>query len=156
MVAGLVLIGLTAAGPLDAGGETIYALDIWLGIIVATALWAIHRAPAWLRRSWYDDILGACVLFATVLAFFTLDELGVSNDWLGLGGAAVGSAALYYGVRTGTRTTTLTGCLAIVVSVWHFGLVQGRSIGAVAALAFTAGLLFWVSSRLGSGGSARL
>ncbi len=149
LLAGLVLTGLTAAGPLDAGGDTIYALDVWLVLVVALALWATHRAPEWLRRDWYTDVLAACVLLATVFAFLTLDELGVPSDLLSVGGSAVGALGLYYGVRRGARSVLLTGSLAIVVSVWIFGIEQGGSLGAVAALAFTAALLFWVSSRIG-------
>ncbi len=149
LLAGLVLAGSTAAGPLDAGGDTIFALDLWLALVVGLALWATHRAPGWIRRDWYADVLAACVVLATVFAFLTLDELGVPSDLLGVGGAAVGALALFYGVRQDARSVLLTGSLAIVVSVWIFGLEQGGSLGAVAALVFTAGLLFWVSTRLG-------
>ncbi len=149
MVTGLVLAGLTAAGPLSAGGGTVYALDLWLLIITGTALWANHRAPAWLKRPWYDDILAVCVVLAAVFAFLTLDELGVDSDWLGFGSALIGSVALLYGVRTGGQPVLLAGACAVVISVWHFGISQAGSLGAVGALVVTAALLFWVASQLG-------
>ncbi len=149
MVAGLVLAGLTAAGPLSSRGATVYALDLWLLIITGTALWAIHRAPVWLKRPWYDEILAACVLLAAVFAFLTLDELGVDNDWLGFGSAFIGGVALLYGVRTGAPPVLLAGSCAVVISVWHFGISQAGSLGAVGALVVTAALLFWVASQLG-------
>ena len=149
VLAGLVLVGVTAAGPLDAGGDTIYAMDVWLGLVVCLALWAIHRAPPWLAREWYIDVLAACTLIGALFAHLTLDQMGVDNDLHALGGGIVGALGLGYGVRRGARPMLLASCLAIVISVWIFGIQQGGSIGAVIALAFTAALLFWVSTRLG-------
>ena len=100
-------------------------------------------------RLWFDELLALSVLLGAIFAFLTLDELGVSSDWVALGGATVGALALAYGVRWGKRSVLLAGCLAIVVSVWVFAITQGGSLVAVGALALTAALLFWVSARLG-------
>jgi hypothetical protein len=149
MIAGFVLVGLTSIGPLGARGDTVFALDLWLAIVIATTIWAIHRAPVWLRRDWYDDLLSLCILGAAILAFSTLDQIGFDRDWNGVGSAVVGAVSLIYGVRFGMGSVIVAGCIAIVISVWHFALNQAGSLGAVAALSITAALLFWVSSRLG-------
>ena len=41
------------------------------------------------------------------------------------------------------------GCLALLSAAWYYGVDRGGVLGAVAALAATAALLFWLSARLG-------
>ena len=151
LFAGLVLVGFTAAGPFDMRGSTIFALDLWLLVIIALELWAVHRAPDWLQRAWYDDLMAATLLLAAVFASITLDQLGVDSDWVGLGGVAVGAIGIAYGLRLPSRSVLMAGCLAVVIGVWHFGISFGETLGAIGALAVTGALLFWVSAQLGRG-----
>jgi len=149
LFAGLILTGFTSVGPLDAGGNTIFALDLWLAVLLALALWAVHRAPPWLRRGWYDNLLASLVLVSAVFASITLHELDVDSDLVGLGAVAVGGIAIAYALKSGTRPVLLSACTAVVVGVWMFGISMGETVGALGSLAVTAALLFWVSARVG-------
>ena len=88
------------------------------------------------------------------------DHLGAAIDrWVGQGLFAteiaerLRTASLTYGIRLRAEATLRTGALAVVVAAWYFGVEQGGAIGAVLALAFTAGLLFWLSTRIGRDGA---
>ena len=43
--AGLVLVFMTGAGPMDLEAGALYPMDAWLLLAVAVTLWGIHRSP---------------------------------------------------------------------------------------------------------------
>ncbi|MSR37000.1 MAG: DUF2157 domain-containing protein, partial [Gemmatimonadetes bacterium] len=71
LYAGLVMVVFTAIGPLDLESNTVWALDLWLAIVVALTLWGLHAAPPSLQRGWFGQQLALCVVFAIPLAFYT-------------------------------------------------------------------------------------
>ena len=155
LYAGYPLAGMTAAGPLELGDETLLALDAWLLLVTALALWGIHRAPSTLRSARYSLHLAASVLLAIPLGFATALEL---YDLPALGAAAVvagaGACGLSYGLGRDARTLVLCSCATIVCAAWYLGVDAGERLSAVLALAFTGGLFFWVATRLGRGREA--
>lgn len=150
LYAGYPMAGMTAAGPLELGDDTLLALDAWLLLVTALALWGIHRAPAALRSAQYGYHLAGSVLLAIPLGFGT--ALGV-YDLPPLGAAAVvagaGACGLWYGLAENARTLVLCSCATIVSAAWYLGVDAGERLGTVLALAFTAALFFWVATRLG-------
>lgn len=155
LYAGYAMAGMTAAGPLELGDETLLALDAWLLLVTGLALWGIHRAPPTLRSARYSLHLAASVLLAIPLGFGTTLEL---YDLPPLAAAAVvagaGGAGLWYGLRADTRPLVLCSCATIVSAAWYLGVDAGNRLGTVLALAFTAALFFWVATRLGRGRAA--
>ena len=150
LYAGLVLIVFTAAGPLDLDESTAWALDLWLAIVAALTLWGIHRAPPALQRGWFAQQLALCVVYAIPLAFYTVLEtldLGAEAAALVVGG--IGGLAMAYGLEREERSVVVAGCLGVLAAAWYYGIDRGGALGAVAALAATAALLFWLSARLG-------
>ncbi|MDE0473779.1 MAG: DUF2157 domain-containing protein [Gammaproteobacteria bacterium] len=152
---GYPMAGLTVAGPFELGAETLLALDAWLLLVTALALWGIHRAPAMLRSARYSLHLAASVLIAIPLGFGTALEV---YDLPPLGAAAVvagaGACGLWYGLRSAARPLVLCSCATIVCAAWYLGVDAGDRLGSVLALAFTAALFFWVAIRLGRGKEA--
>jgi hypothetical protein len=152
---GFVLVGLTAAGPFDMNDQTAWALDAWLLGIVALTLWGIHRAPPSLQREWFGLQLSWCVLMAIPLSFYTtLESLDAPSEVAALVTAAIGGAAMAYGLQRTERSVLVAGCFALLSAAWYYGVDRGGVLGAVAALAATAALLFWLSARLGRAGDA--
>lgn len=153
LYAGFVLVGLTAAGPFGLSDGTVWALDLWLGGIVALTLWGMYRAPPALQRDWFVLQLSWCVLMAIPLSFYTtLEALDAPAEVAALACAAIGGAAMAHGLHREERSMLVAGCFALLVAAWYYGVDRGGVLGAVAALAATAGLLFWLSARLGRGG----
>ena len=152
LYAGYPMAGMTAAGPLELGEETLLALDVWLVLVTGLALWGIHRAPPMLRTARYSLHLAASVLIAIPLGFGTTLEV---YDLPPPGAAAVlagaGAAGLWYGLRQDARPLVLCSCATIVSAAWYLGVDAGERLGTVLALAFTAALFFWVATRLGKG-----
>jgi hypothetical protein len=150
MYAGFVLVGLTAAGPFDLDDGTVWALDAWLLGMVGVTLWGIHRAPPALQREWFGLQLALLVVLAVPLCFYTtLEALDAPPEAAALACAALGGLAMAYGLRREARSVLVAGCLALLVAAWYYGVERGGVLGAVAALAATAALLFWLSARLG-------
>ncbi len=150
LYAGYPMAAMTAAGPLELGDETLLALDAWLLLVTALALWAIHRAPPALRSPRYSLHLAASVLLAIPLGFGTTLEV---FDLPSLAAAAVvagaGASGLWYGLREDVRPLVLCSCATIVSAAWYLGVEAGERLGSVLALAFTAALFFWIATRLG-------
>ena len=156
LYAGYPMAGLTTAGPLELGDEVFLALDAWLVLVTALALWGIHRAPAVLRSARYSLHIAASVLIAIPLGFGTTLEV---YDLPPLGAAAVlagvGAAGLWYGLRLDARPLVLCSCATVVSAAWYLAADAGDRLGTVLALAFTAALFFWVATRLGRAGETR-
>ncbi len=150
LYAGYPMVGMTAVGPLELDDNALLALDVWLLVVTALALWGIHRAPAALRSARYVYHIAASVLLAIPLGFGT--TLGV-YELPPLGAAAViaaaGAAGLWYGLARDARVLVLCSCATILSAAWYLGVDEGERLGTVLALAFTAILFFWVSTRLG-------
>ena len=62
---------------------------------------------------------------------------------------AIGGAAMAHGLYREERAVLVAGCFALLVAAWYYGVDRGGVLGAIAALAATAALLFWLSARLG-------
>lgn len=146
--AGLVLVFLTATGPLDLSDDAVFALDLWWLVVVTITLWAVHRAPPALQRSWYETQLGWCIVLGTLFAFGSAAALDLPDFVTAAAVGAFGFLWLVYGVPRRSRPVIVTSCLALVAAAWFLGVQEGGALGAVLALGFTAALLFWVSARL--------
>lgn len=153
LYSGLVLVVWTALGPLQLNKNTAWALDLWLAVVIALTLWGIHRAPPALQRGWFAEQLALSVVFAIPLAFYTvLEALDFEAEAAALAVGAIGGVAMAYGLRREERSVLIAGCLAVLSAAWYYGIDRGGALGAVAALAATAALLFWLSARLGRRG----
>ncbi len=153
LYAGLVMVMCTASGPLDLESETVWALDLWLAIVAALTLWGRHAAPPALQRERFSQQLALCVAFAIPLAFYTtLEALDASSEVAALPVGSGGGLAMTYGLRLEDRAVLVAGCLALLSAAWYYGVDRGGALGAVAALAATAALLFWLSARFGRRG----
>ena len=156
LYAGLVLLITTSMGPLNLEEESVYPIDVWLLLVTGLTLWAIHGAPPALQRHWYERQLGLAILMWIPLLFFTVDELlDAPSEVAALCIATVGALGLRHAIRYGGRSTLASSCLALTLAAWYYGVDRGGALGAVLALAATAALLFWVSTRVGwRGGGA--
>ena len=150
MVAGFVLVTLTGLGPLSLREAAVWPLDVWLGMTAALAVWGLERGPESLRREWLGSVL-ACLLLAWIgLGFFTaLEALDGSAELPLLLVGGVGVGAFVYANGAGLRALMGAAALAFILPLWYWGVERGGALGAVAALAATAGILFWVSGRIG-------
>ena len=150
--AGFVLVLFTGLGPLDLEEDAVFPLDAWLAAVAGLTLWGMHGAPAPLRRPWYGRQLAWTLLLGIPLTFWTFLGGLESSPWTAAAGVGVfGAGVLWYGLREGDRPILLVGCVALVSGAWYLAVERGEGLGAAGALAFTGALLFWVSSRLGSG-----
>lgn len=151
LYAGLALVVVTAVGPLGMEQDVVWAVDAWWAGVTALALWAVHRAPASLRREWYGGQLAVSVLLAIPLVFWSL--LG-GLEWNAMPTAlvlgAVGASAIAYGLAQEADGVLRSGAVAVVAAAWYFGVESAGALGAVLALLFTAAVLFWVSVRVGA------
>lgn len=148
---GMVLAALTALGPLDMDDQAVFALDLWWVVAAALTLWGLHRAPPALQRSWYETQLGFVILLGTAFTLHTLSSaLDLSDVLTAAGVGAFGAVWLAYGLPRRSRPVVVTSCLALVLAAWYLGVQTSGALGAVLALAFTGGLLFWVSGRVGT------
>jgi hypothetical protein len=150
MLAGFVLITITAIGPLSLDDEAVLPLDLWLGISVVLAVWGVRHDAEGLRREIFGRLLAYLLFLWIPFGFFTaletLDgppELAVAL----VGGAGV--IAFLYANRWGLRHLFGFAALAFICALWYWGWERGGAFGAVLALAATAGILFWLSGRSG-------
>ncbi len=147
--AGLVLAVITGFGPLDASDPGILGMDLWLLVIVALTLWGIHRAPSELRRDAFETNLAICVAVGGLMAMFTAGEtFELGAEGAGVAGALVGGLGLLYGLREGATSVLVTGSLLALFATWVFAIGQAGALGGVVALLISAGVLFWLSSRI--------
>jgi len=147
--AGLVLALMTGVGPLDMGEDAVLAMDVWLLLVVAVTLWGIHLSPSEFRRAAYETNLALCVGVGTVLAMVTAGEtwdLGIEGA--AAAGAVVGAMGMAYGLRWSAQQVLVTGALAALLATWVFAFNQAGALGGVLALLISAGVLFWISTRI--------
>lgn len=148
--AGLVLVVSTAVGPFGLESDAVWAADAWLAVVTGLTLWGLHRAPPALQRDGFRRQLVLCVLMAVPLGFWTaLEGLDAPDEVAALLVAAVGAAALRYGLRRGASQVAMAGSVAVLAASWFYAVERGRALGAVLALVLTAALLFWLSGRIG-------
>jgi len=151
LYAALALVLWTGLGPMDFGGdEVIWAVDVWwLGLLV-TNLWALHRAPERLRRDWLEWHLAFGVLLAVPLVFWTCGEpLDLDTAASAVVLAGFSAAGIGYALRAASDIVLRVSALVLVFAAWIFGIEQAGAVGAAVALAFTAGVLLWLSVRVG-------
>lgn len=148
--AGFVLIWLTGVGPLGLDEGTVLPLDLWLLVAVVLTVRGIGSDELGPCRAWLGRLLGWQVALWIPLGFYT------ALEWLDgppelvvamVGGGAV--AAFLYGNRHQLRSVITASALAFVAPLWYWGVERGGALGAVFALALTAGVLFWLSGRSG-------
>jgi hypothetical protein len=154
MMAGFVLVAMTAFGPLDLSDQAVWPLDAWLALAAGLALWGIERGPDAMPRKQLGQLLALLLLAWIVLGFVTaLDALDGPPELplLLVGGA--GMAAFAYAHRSsgtdGLRSLMGASALAFIAPIWYWGVERGGALGAVAALVATAAILFWMSGRMG-------
>jgi hypothetical protein len=150
IVAGFALVTLTGIGPLGLREAAVWPLDLWLALAVGLALWSIERGPDRLPKQWLGTLLAYLLIAWVGLGFFTALEALDGPPELPLllvGGAGV--AAFVYASERGLRGLMGAAAFAFIAPMWYWGVERGGALGAVAALAATAGILFWVSGRIG-------
>lgn len=145
----LVLLVATGLGPLGLRDDTVWAVDVWLAVVVILSLWGIHGAPRALRRDWFEGQLAACVLMAIPLGFVSGEAMNASEEVSALLVGGVGALGMTYGIRRGAASVLKASALALVVATWYYGVSRAGALGAVLALGITAGVLFWLSKRVG-------
>ena len=151
LFAGFVMITWTSLETFDTQANVMLPLDFWLALILALTLWGIHWGPPALKRENFGRMLAYLVLmwipFGFTTALWTLD--GGSGLALVLVGGA-GVMGFLYARRFGLRELMTTSMLAFIIALWVWAVDQGGVLGAIVALAATAGILFWVSGRTGA------
>lgn len=145
----LVLLLFTGLGPLNLGDEMVWALDVWLLVMVLMTLWGIHRAPRTIRRDWFERHLAACIYMGIILGFATGGTLDAPPEVTTLLVAGVGGLGMAYGIGRNAGSMIWGSVVAIVAASWYYGVERAGALGAVPALALTAALLFWLSRRVG-------
>jgi hypothetical protein len=152
MWAGLVLSLFTGIGPLGMEERAVLAMDVWMVLIVGLTLWGIHRSPSEFRRDAYETNLALCVAVGTLLAMFTAGEVwDLEANGAGAAGAVVGGLGIAYGLLRSSHQVLITGALAVLFATWVFAVTQAGAMGGVAALVLSAGVLFWISTRIRAG-----
>lgn len=153
---GLPLAFVTATESLDVGADdAAFALDVWLAVIAVLSLWTVRLTRSGSRLE--HRLITYCLLIAIVLAFWTL-EAALSLDALATaaGLAGVGILGFAYALPRSARGPTLASCLAVVIGAWYYGVTEAGTLGVVAALAFSAIVLFVISASLGWRGEAEV
>ncbi len=152
MIAGFQMILVTGLGPLGLSGDVVWPLDVWLFLCAALTVIGVRRTPYGARRDWLGRALAVLLCVWIGFGFYTaleaLDgppELAVAL----VGGAGV--AGFLYANASGFRHLMGAAALAFIAPLWYWGVERGGAIGAALALAATAGILFWLSGRVGSG-----
>lgn len=145
---GFVLVGLTAAGPLRWTDGVYFAIDFWLALSVGLTLWGIHRAPAGLRRAWFEQLLAWEMLAWTILGCLTVGEPLDAGPLLAvLLVSGTGIVGFLHADRHGFEGLMAASSLAFIVPVWWWAVDAAGALGAIFALVATAALLFWASGR---------
>jgi hypothetical protein len=154
--AGLALALLTGAESLDMDEDAVLAMDVWLALIAAMTLWGIHRSPAAFRRAGYEINLALCVGVGGILMMWTGSEPLDGGIELGMAlGGATGLAGMAYGISQRSSYVLVVGALTGLLASWIFAIDQAGATGGVVAMAVSAVVLFWVSTRIRTTASGR-
>jgi hypothetical protein len=131
----------------------IIPLDIWLLTVAGLSLWALQEgAPIQLQRDWYHRQLAYCIVLGIPFAFITtLEAMKAGPNTAALTVAALGGLGLWFALSRGSKPELLASCLAVLFAAWYYGAEKAGALGAVLALSVTAAVLFWGSSRVGTG-----
>ncbi|HUH11460.1 MAG TPA: DUF2157 domain-containing protein [Longimicrobiales bacterium] len=147
---GLVLVLITSLGPLNLERWAPLPVDAWLVLVTLAVLAALRAEAAPVPRAWLERLLFWCLVLAIPMAFWTLDgALRAHYAVTALGVAAVGGFGMLLALRGGLQSALPAGALALVVAAWYLGMKAGGALPVAAALAFTAGVFFWTSARMG-------
>lgn len=149
IVAGFVLVAWTSVEVLSMGDDVMYPLDAWLALAAALTLWGRHAGPEDLRRDWFGGLLTMLMLLWSPFGFLTaLETMNGPPELALLMIGGVGATGFVYGNSEGLRALMGASVLAFVLALWWWAVERGGALGAIAALAATAGLLFWVSGKV--------
>lgn len=146
-VALLLFSGLTA-WHLDR--LSIVPVDIWLMLVAGLSLWGAQPSvPEHLRHEGYERQLAYCILLWIPLGFSTtLDAMYAGPNTAALTVAAAGALGLWFAIPRGSKGVLVASCLTLLIAAWYYGSARAGALGAVVALAATAALLLWASSRM--------
>ncbi len=148
LYAGFVLTFVTGAIPLDLGEDTVYPVDAWLFLIASVTVYGIHWAPEVIRRDWFGVQLALCQLVWIGLGFAsTVGVVDGPPEAALLAVSGSGVAGFLYAHHNRTREILAVSALSFVSGAWYWGVERAGALGAVGALAVTAGLLFWLSGK---------
>lgn len=151
MGAGFVLVGYTAAEPLDMGVDVFLALDAWWALTTALTVWGLERGGRLAQRSGLTLLIAIELLAWIGLGFTTVTETfdgGFGLTTLLVSGMAV--VAFVYADRRGLTELLLAAAIAFVVPIWIWAVEAAGALGGIAALVLTATLLFVAAGRRGS------
>ncbi len=157
VLTGLVLLFFSSEVLWDLEDKMIYPADLWLIAVSGLLLLGLsERAPAHLRRDWYEWPLAGCVLLGIPFAFFTtLETLDTGPTPAALLVAAVGCLGLWYSLPRGSKPVLVTSCVAVLIAAWYWGAEMSGALGAVAALLVISAVLFWGATRMGRGSGVK-
>jgi len=138
------------ASEMDAGDAIFYPLDIWWGILVGLS-WTGWRKKVAGYEGWYEGQLTLLIIIGTVLTWATLaSPLGMDESvysiWAGLGAAAV----LILALRVDSILMLGASAVCLAINSWIWAVTADEAGSVVVALLLSAGLLFWVATRVGS------
>ncbi len=150
---GLVLIFFTGAGVLAWEENTIWALDAWWGGIVLLTFWGASKTVGEAERDVVESHMAACVLLGTFFIGFTgAEALNVAAEVWAAGAALVAVSGLLWGLKVRNIPTVVASTASLVGVLWVYALGQSDAAVAAVAMVVTAGMLFWVASRIRAGG----
>jgi hypothetical protein len=136
----------------------IVPVDIWLLAVAGLSLWGLQEdLPEHLRQDGYERQLAYCVLLWIPFGFFTtLEAMKTGPNAAALSVAAVGVLGLWFALPRGSRDVLVASCITLLAAAWYYGAAKAGALGAVLALAATAGVLLWarMSPKEASTGSA--
>jgi hypothetical protein len=155
LYASLVLLLFSGVIVWDLKRFAIIPVDIWLLAVAGLSMWGLQPdIPEYLRHEAYERQLAWCILLWIPFGFFTtLVSLRSGPSEAALVVAAAGALGLGYALPRGSRAVLVTACITLLAAAWYYGVSKAGALGAVGALAATAVLLLWASSRLTTPGA---
>lgn len=149
LFAGFLFAALTAMGPLGMDRWAVLPVDAWLALLLALGFAGLaHDAPP-VPHEWLTGIVAAGALLALPLAFWTLAgaaELPYAATSALI--AALGGVWLTLAMQAALPQLLPPGALTLLAAAWYFAIRAGGALLAAVALALTAGVMFWTSTRM--------
>lgn len=146
----MLFVTLTAYGPFAMERWAMLPLDVFVGLVLALCFLGLRLDDSPVPHQWLNGMIASCALLTVPLAFWTLiggfrmEYQGVTVLVAALGGAWIVAALR----RRGIPELLQVGALAVIAAAWYFSVQAGGALLPSLALAFTAAVLFWVSTRL--------